>query len=48
VITVRPETDQEEVARIVSQYDLLAVPVVDPDNVLVGIVTIDDVVRRPA
>ncbi|OLD62776.1 MAG: magnesium transporter [Acidobacteria bacterium 13_1_40CM_2_68_5] len=44
VISVRAETDQEDVARIVSQYDLLAVPVVDADNVLVGIVTIDDVV----
>ena len=29
VITVSPETDQEEVARIVSRYDMLAVPVVD-------------------
>jgi magnesium transporter len=44
VISVRPETDQEEVARIASQYDLLAVPVVDSENVLLGIVTIDDVV----
>ncbi len=44
VITVRPETDQEEVARLVSQYDLLAVPVVDQDQVPIGIVTIDDVV----
>ncbi len=44
VISVRPETDQEEVARIVSQYDLLAVPVVDAENTLAGIVTIDDVI----
>ncbi len=44
VITVRPETDQEEVAKIVSQYDLLAIPVVDADGVLAGIVTIDDVI----
>ncbi|MFQ5878120.1 MAG: magnesium transporter [Acidobacteriota bacterium] len=44
VIAVRTETDQEEVARIASQYDLLAVPVVDAENTLVGIVTIDDVV----
>ena len=44
VISVHPETDQEEVARMVSRYDLLAVPVVDPDNALIGIVTIDDVV----
>lgn len=44
VITVAPETDQEEVARIVSRYDLLAVPVVDPDRRLLGIVTVDDIV----
>lgn len=44
VISVRAETDQEEVARTASQYDLLAVPVVDAENVLMGIVTIDDVV----
>src|SRR5262245_25188264 len=43
VITVRPETDQGEVARIGSQYDRLAIPVVDADGVLAGIVTIDDV-----
>lgn len=44
VISVRAETDQEEVARIASRYDLLAVPVVDDQNVLAGIVTIDDVI----
>ncbi|MDP6932254.1 MAG: magnesium transporter [Myxococcota bacterium] len=44
VITVEPHTDQEEVARIVSHYDLLAVPVVDERRNLLGIVTIDDVV----
>ena len=41
---VRPETDQEEVARIVSQYNFLAVPVVDSEDRLLGIVTVDDVV----
>ena len=41
---VRPETDQEEVARIVSQYNFLAVPVVDSDEKLLGIVTVDNVV----
>ena len=41
---VRPETDQEEVARIVSQYNFLAVPVVDSEERLLGIVTVDDVV----
>jgi len=44
VISVKAETDQEEVARIASRYDLLSVPVVDADNVLVGIITIDDIV----
>ena len=41
---VRPETDQEEVARIVSQYNFLAVPVVDHEDRLLGIVTVDAVV----
>ena len=43
VIAVLPETDQEEVARIASRYDFLAVPVVDDTRKLLGIVTIDDV-----
>jgi len=41
---VRAETDQEEVAKIVSHYNLLAVPVVDSDDEILGIVTVDDVV----
>lgn len=44
VVSVTPEEDQEEVARIVSRYDLLAVPVVDVSNRLLGIVTVDDVI----
>jgi len=44
VHSVRPETDQEDVAQIVAQYNYLAVPVVDGDNRLLGIVTVDDVV----
>ena len=44
VHAVRPETDQEEVAKIVSQYNFLAVPVVDSEEKLLGIVTVDDVV----
>lgn len=44
VITVAPETDQEEVARSVSRYDLLAIPVVDDNRRMLGIVTIDDIV----
>ncbi|MBN1698419.1 MAG: magnesium transporter [Spirochaetales bacterium] len=44
VISVRAETDQEEVARILESYDLLALPVVDGHNRLMGIVTFDDVI----
>ncbi|OGB87035.1 hypothetical protein A3H38_02280 [candidate division WOR-1 bacterium RIFCSPLOWO2_02_FULL_46_20] len=44
VITVEPEMDQRQVAQIISKYNLLAVPVVDKDKRLVGIVTVDDVV----
>lgn len=44
VHSVRPETDQEEVAQIVAQYNYLAVPVLDADDHLIGIVTVDDVV----
>ncbi|MFP4547003.1 MAG: magnesium transporter [Fidelibacterota bacterium] len=44
VLTVSPETDQEEVARITSRYDLLALPVVDNTNKLLGIVTVDDII----
>jgi len=44
VISVTTDTDQEEVAHIVSQYNLLAVPVVDATFKLVGIITVDDVI----
>jgi magnesium transporter len=44
VISVGVDTDQEEVARKVSSYHLLAVPVVDDENKLVGTVTVDDVI----
>ena len=44
VHSIRPETDQEDVARIVAQYNFLAVPVIDSDSQLLGIVTVDDVV----
>lgn len=43
IISVRADTDQEEVAKIVAKYDLLAVPVVDSQARLLGIVTVDDV-----
>jgi len=44
VISVPVRMDQEEVARIVSKYDFLAVPVVDNDKALIGIITFDDVI----
>ncbi|GAB6109545.1 magnesium transporter [Fusibacter bizertensis] len=43
LITVNVNDDQEDVAKVVSKYDLLAVPVVDNNNILRGIITIDDV-----
>lgn len=44
VISVRVDTDQEEVASQVASYNLLAVPVVDEENKLVGVITVDDVI----
>ena len=44
VHAVQPLTDQEEVAQIVSRYNILAVPVVDDGNKLMGIITVDDVI----
>lgn len=44
-IAVHTDTDQEEIARIFSEYDLLAVPVVDDEGRLVGQVTVDDIVH---
>jgi magnesium transporter len=44
-ITVPIDLDQEEIARIVTEYDLLAVPVVDAVGELLGRVTVDDVVQ---
>jgi magnesium transporter len=43
-ITVSPLTDREEVARLLSKYNLLAVPVVAEDGHVLGIVTVDDVI----
>ncbi len=43
VVFVNTDTDQEEVVRIIQHYDFLAVPVVDTEQRLVGIVTVDDV-----
>lgn len=44
VVRVQTGDDQEIVARIVARYNLLALPVVDETNKLVGIVTVDDVI----
>jgi magnesium transporter len=44
LISVRADTDQEEVARLVASYNLLAIPVVDEENKLVGVITVDDVI----
>jgi len=43
VIHVHTNTDQEECARLMRRYDLITLPVVDDGGVLVGIITIDDV-----
>src|ERR687897_3306112 len=44
IISVRVDTDQEEVARQVASYNLLAIPVVDEENKLMGVITVDDVI----
>jgi magnesium transporter len=44
LISARVDTDQEEVARQVASYNLLAIPVVDSENKLVGVITVDDVI----
>ncbi len=44
VISVTVDTDQEEVARQVSAYNLVAIPVVDEKGVLKGVITVDDVI----
>jgi magnesium transporter len=43
-IAVTAETDREEVARLISRHDLLAVPVLDKERRILGIVTVDDVI----
>src|SRR5215213_430051 len=44
LISARVDMDQEEVARVVAAYNLLAVPVVDEENKMIGIITVDDVI----
>ena len=44
VVNTTTDTNQEEVARAIQRYDFLALPVVDKENRLVGIVTVDDLI----
>jgi Mg/Co/Ni transporter MgtE len=44
--TVTPETDEMEVAEIISKYNLVVLPVVDIEGFMLGIVTVDDVLDR--
>jgi magnesium transporter len=44
VILVRADEDQESAARLMARYDLLALPVVDPEDRLIGVITHDDLV----
>ncbi len=44
VISVRPDTPQDEVARIVEKYDFLSLPVVGNEQELLGVITVDDVI----
>lgn len=42
--SVSPETDREVVARLIRRHDLLAIPVVDANGLILGIVTVDDII----
>jgi magnesium transporter len=44
LISARVDMDQEEVARLVASYNLLAIPVADEENKLVGVITVDDII----
>lgn len=44
VISVLEDTDQEEVATLIERYDFLAIPVVNSENILMGIITVDDII----
>src|SRR6185369_5519726 len=43
VVTTAPETDQEEVAKMMAKYDFYALPVLGADRKLLGVITVDDV-----
>ena len=44
IVSVNTSTDQEKVANLFSKYDITAMPVVDKENRMVGIITVDDVI----
>lgn len=44
VISVLEDTDQEEVARLIERYDFLAIPVINTEHILMGIITVDDII----
>ncbi|MGK7926012.1 MAG: magnesium transporter, partial [Spirulina sp.] len=44
MVFVPTDTDREEVARLIQRYDLMALPVVDRDRTLLGVVTVDDAI----
>ncbi len=44
VVSVQVDTDQEQVVQIIERYDFIAVPVVDENNTLLGIITVDDAI----
>jgi len=46
LITVTPDIDETEVVEIISKYNLFALPVIDSEGCLLGIVSIDDAIDR--
>ncbi len=44
VVTISPDSDRTEAVRLVDKYDLMALPVVDEDHRLLGVVTVDDII----
>ena len=44
IISIYVDEDREEAVRLVSKYDLIAIPVIDKDGVLKGIITVDDII----
>ena len=44
VVSIHTDTDREEVARTIQRYDFVALPVVDKEERLVGVITVDDVI----